>query len=92
MQQNFHITKTDKLFAMILSIFGNRKPSDSHVRISEIGRKVMNDRYLSKKLVDAIIEGKAELERGEPITISDKDQDISVSLVNSKTEDNVPSR
>ena len=40
-----------------------------HVRISEVGKKILTDRKLSSKVADAIIGGKEQLRNGIPVNV-----------------------
>lgn len=40
-----------------------------NVRISEVGRKILNDRKLSSQIASAIMNGKGNFEKGEPVNV-----------------------
>lgn len=51
-----------------------------HVKISEAGMQVLKNRQLTRRVVDAIIKNKEELDNGESVTVESNGQEISLSL------------
>ncbi len=51
-----------------------------HVKISKEGQEVLKNRQLTRKLVDAILDNKKELEEGASVTVESNGQEISLSL------------
>jgi len=51
-----------------------------HVRISAKGRKVLSNRQLVRKVVDAVIENKDDLDKGGSVTIKGDGREIELSL------------
>ena len=50
-----------------------------NVKISEIGRKILNDRNLSSQIADAIIKHKGNFDSGNPINVvNSRNQEIGV--------------
>lgn len=60
-------TKTTFL-QKLMQLFGSRP--DDHVRISNKGHKLLNNKELSAKLADAIIKGHKNLSEGKSIRIN----------------------
>lgn len=44
-----------------------------NVRISDTGRKILNNRKLSSQIARAIMEGRVNLEKGNPINVKNDD-------------------
>ncbi len=72
--------KTKVTFLESLLDFFTHK-ADDHVRISDRGRKILDNRELATKIANAIIKGHATLEKGDSIPI--QGTDISINLVTS---------
>ena len=53
---------------------------DIQVRISDLGKNVLDNKTLASKIADVIIHNKARLENGDQITVADDNGGISVSL------------
>jgi hypothetical protein len=51
-----------------------------HVKISRAGKNVLQNRQLTRKIVDAILEKKTELDNGGSVTVESNGQEVSVSL------------
>lgn len=52
-----------------------------HVRITDSARNVLNNRSLANKVIDAIMDKKKSLVRGEKVHVDDTD--VSITLVTS---------
>lgn len=52
-----------------------------HVRITDSARNVLNNRSLANKVIDAIMDKKKSLVRGEKVNVDDTD--VSITLVTS---------
>lgn len=69
--------------ALFKSFFG----PDNHVRISDLGQKVLDDKTLAAKIADAIIEKRHQLENGETVQVPDSNGGIFISLSTNATEE-----
>lgn len=56
-----------------------------HVRISNKGWKLLNDRELANKVARAIVDGKEKLQTGEPINV--EQGKVSIQMVTSIKKD-----
>lgn len=55
-----------------------------HVRITNVGRRILNDKDLANKVIDAIIDNKERLTHGEKVHV--KGENFSVTLVTTLKE------
>lgn len=62
---------------------------DIQVRISDLGKNVLDNKVLASKIADVIIHNKSKLENGDQIPVSDDNGGISVSLSTTIKEESV---
>jgi hypothetical protein len=52
-----------------------------HVKISDTGRKLLNNRILANRILETVITNKQQLEKGEKLTVKEDNKTVSVKLV-----------
>lgn len=70
-------TNPFNIVAMIRNFFTG---PDTHVRISDKGRQVLNNKVLAEKLIQVVHEKQEQLEKGERVDVADG---VTVQLVTS---------
>lgn len=66
-----HISTKSRIMDFFSSIL-HFKHFDTHVKISKIGQTAMNNKEMSSKIVDTIMQHKKELEEGKTVKVDDE--------------------
>jgi hypothetical protein len=83
-----HLTVGQKIALAIKNFFN---PLDMHVKISNEGKAVLKDPQLTRLLVKTMIDKKKQLEKGDPVTVTEGETTLTVTVVEPNVEEHVAS-